>query len=186
MIGSWNLFEIYGRLWRSLVKLLPLYELSTLLTSGTIVETCINDRAVLRTIVQLDGDVMTFVVPVAVTDDAIHARHWKEVRKQLATIADQLNGVVRVSTRFIGIVVTLVLFGSIQDPYVPSGDIVLQWVGDLTFSVLPGFLVGIGGYWRPVRRMLGKLILKTSGFWLGGHLRYASIDAMLQVRRRVG
>ena len=107
----WCPFGLFSRLSRSLIKRLPLRELSDLLVGGTIVETCIEKQPVLRTIIQLDGVVMTFVVPLDSPDESVYKKHWGKVENRLVTIAEQLNGVVRLVTWRFGLLIILISVG---------------------------------------------------------------------------
>ena len=165
----WCPFGLFSRLSRSLIKRLPLRELSDLLVGGTIVETCIEKQPVLRTIIQLDGDVMTFVVPLDSPDESVYKKHWGKVENRLVTIAEQLNGVVRLVTWRFGLLIILISVGHTLCESSQDTSAMGDWVLNVAPSVLPGLLIGAVGHIPLLHKLLGKLILKTIWFWVGLH-----------------
>ena len=171
----WSPFGFFRGLPRSLVKRLPLRELSDLLVGGTIVETCIEKHPVLRTIIQLDGDVMTFVVPLDSPDESVYKKHWEKVENRLVTIAEQLNGVVRLVTWRIGLVTILIFVGHTLWENSPDTSKMGDWVFNVALSALPGLLIGALGHISLGHRLLGKIFLKTISFWVRLHT-WASVN----------
>ncbi len=169
MTVRWSQFGPFRRLSRSLVKRLPLRELSDLWVGGTIVETCIEKEPVVRTIIQLDGDVMTFVVPLESPDESVYKKHWEKVESRLVRIAEQLNGVVHLVTWCISLPFFLILVGPTLYEHPTDTSQIGGWILNFTCSALPGLLIGMAGHISLMRKLLGKLILKTIWFWVGLH-----------------
>ena len=162
-------FGLLRGLPQSLVKRLPLRELFDLWVGGTIVETCIDKKPVLRTIIQLDGDVMTFVASSVLPDESIYKKHWEKVGNRLVTIAEQLNGVVRLVTWRFGLLIILICVGHTLWENSPDTSKMGDWVLNVALSALPGLLIGAVGHIPLLHKLLGKLILKTIWFWVGLH-----------------
>lgn len=170
MTVPWRPFRLFRRLSHSLVKRLPLRELSDLLRGGTIVETCIGKDPLLRTIIQLDGDVMTFLAPLALPDESTNKKHWEKVEKRLVTIAGQLDSLVRWVTWGIGSLIVLSAVGDTLREYSPNTNEMWDWGVSLAVSALPGLLLGGVGHIPLVRELLGKLFLKIV-LWVDRHAR---------------
>ena len=162
-------FGLFRGLPRALVNRLPLRELPDLWVGGTIVETCIEKEPVLRTIIQLDGDVMTFVVPLDSPDELVYKKHWEKVEHRLVTIAEQLNGVVRLATWQIGLLVFLICVSHTLWENFSDTSKMGDWVFNVTLSALPGLLIGALGHTSLGHRLLGKIFLKTISFWIRLH-----------------
>lgn len=78
-----------------------LKELNSFLRDGMTVETGDALGLAMRTVVQLDGDVITFVAPGA-ANEAARTKHWEQVEARLKVVSDRLNGTALVPTWWIG------------------------------------------------------------------------------------
>ena len=154
----------------------PLRDLCSLLSGGATVDTYSDDSIVFRTVIQIDGDVLTIV---ADSDgaEALWDAHAQDVVKLLDRIADQLNGVMRWLTRWLGIAA--------------FGVLALYWGPDASFSTwgfndwLHLFVInfsmplGLAALVQvPVlRRAIGGALLRTLP-WLGLHHRRDRMEAV--------
>lgn len=131
-----------------------LKELRCFLRDGMTVETADAGRLAMRTVIQLDGDVMTFVAPAAV-DQAVRTRHSVQVEARLKVVSDRLNGTALVPTWCFA---CLYLAGRLWEMG-PIGD-ESAWVR-LLFDV--GVSVGISvlGVIPAIRRLAWKLAVWT-------------------------
>ena len=178
IVRRW-LFYLRGRFSRLTRKLLLLRELSNLLMGGTIVETRIDkEPPVLRTIIQLDGDIMTFVASSASLDESICKRHWDSVEYRLGIIAEQLSGVVRLVTWSIGVMIFLVLVGPMLSKYPTEEKEIGAWVLHILSNALPSLLIGLIGHIPLICKILGRFLLKC---WLRRHIRNSAFSASLRV-----
>ena len=74
-----------------------LIELSVFLQEGTTVETCHAGAPAMRTVVQLDGDVLTFATAAA-RKPTVRERHAARVEDRIRAVARRLDGWVEVAT----------------------------------------------------------------------------------------
>ena len=78
-----------------------LKELHSFLRDGMTVDTSDGGSLAIRTIIQLDGDVLTFVAPAA-ANQAVRTRHSAQVEARLKVVSDRLNGTALVPTWLFG------------------------------------------------------------------------------------
>ena len=178
------LVGLYWRVSRLPTRLLPLHELCNLFVDGTTVDSYADEKLVLRTVIQLDGDIMTFVMPLEPSSQIIHNKHWKRVGNRLATISNQLNGMVRLVTWPIGLSFFVITAAFTFREFSPhtwgKGD----WIFYVAVNVILPLFIGAIGHVSLVRNMIGKLFIKTVRRWLGQHNRHARIDALLDATRK--
>ena len=177
------LVSLYWRASRLPARLLPLHELCNLFVDGTTVDSYVDEKLVLRTIIQLDGDIMTFVTPLEPSGQIIHNKHWKRVEYRLATISNQLNGMVRLVTWPIGLIFFVITAAfTLRESSLQTwgkGD----WIFYVAVNLIPPLFIGAIGHVSLVRKAIGKLFLRTIRHWLSQHNRHARIDALLNAKR---
>ena len=118
---------------------------------------------------------MTFVVPLDSPDESVYKKHWEKVENRLVTIAEQLNGVLRLVTWRIGLVTILIFVGHTLWENSPDTSKMGDWVFNVALSALPGLLIGALGHISLGHRLLGKIFLKTISFWVRLHT-WASVN----------
>ena len=150
---------------------------------GTTVDSYVDGKLVLRTIIQLDGDIMTFVAPLEPSGQIIHNKHWKRVECRLATISDQLNGMVRLVTWPIGLAFFVIMAVCTLREFSSHTWGTANWIFYVALNVIVPFCLGAIGYVPLVRKTVGKLFLRTIRHWLGQHNLHARVDALLDATR---
>ena len=160
------------------VAFLPLRDLCLLAVDGATVDTYHDGKVALRTIIQLDGDLLTFVTPTAV-DRAVRSAHSAEVKTLFTRIAAQVRGLAHVVTWPLGLAIFGILYVS-SPPLFPlqvwDPD---DWIRILVFNVGLPSIIGALGHVPLTRRLLGKGLLKTIRFWLRAHSRWSRVQAVL-------
>ena len=163
-----------------LIKILHLRELSNLLMGGTAVETCIDGSIALRTVVQLDGDVLTFVLPSASTNESIYKKHWESVEDTLATISNQLNGVVRRVSLFVGALFALIFVGfKLYETFLGASQEVHNWIS-ISVALLSILVVVAGNtrYIPWVSKLLQIRISKLIWFVVDRHIKASATNIL--------
>lgn len=164
------------------VAFFPLRDLCLLAVDGATVDTYHNDKLALRTIIQLDGDILTFVTPTAV-ERSVRSAHSAEVKTLLTRIAAQVRGVAHVVTWPLGLVTFGILYVS-SPPLFPlqawNSD---DWIRILLFNVGSPSIIGALGHVPLTRRLLGMGLLKTIRFWLRAHSRWSRVQALVAATR---
>ena len=164
------------------VAFFPLRDLCLLAVDGATVDTYHDGKLALRTIIQLDGDLLTFVTPTAV-DRAVRSAHSAEVTTLLTRIAAQVHGVAHIVTWPLGLAIFGILYVSLP-PLFPlqvwdSDD----WIRILVFNVGLPSIISTLGHVPLTRRLLGKGLLKTLRFWLRAHSRWSRVQALVAATR---
>lgn len=170
------LIRIYKHSIVLLSQCAPLRDLRSLLSGGATVDTHNGNSIVFRTVIQVDGDVLTIVADSDGTE-GLWDTHAENVVKMLARVADQLDGIVRWLTCWVGI-------GAF-------GVLALYWGPDASFSVwgfddwLHLFVInfstplGLAALVQVpvVRRAIGGALLRTIP-WIALHDRRDRIEAV--------
>lgn len=176
------LIRLYQRAFVLLNNRLPLRELCSLVTDGATVDTYSENSLVFRTVIQLDGDVFTIVVRSDSTQ-ALWSVHADNVTSLLTRISSQLNGVVRLLTWPVGVGVfaVLALWGKpISSISVWGFD---EWVHLVIINILIPLGVTFLGHMPPLRRAIGRALVRTLPTWLGLHGRRERIEALQSAAR---
>ena len=129
-----------------------LKELRGFLRDGMTVETSDTGRLVMRTMVQLDGDLITFVAPPA-ADEAVRTRHWALVDAKLKVVTDRLNGTARVPTWWLA----GVYFAWRLWELAPVGDDT-AWIR-VFYDVAVSLAIATAGMVSPIRRLVWRLVV---------------------------
>ncbi len=175
----WLQFGCCRRLFQTFRILLPFRELSDLVAGGTIVETSTDEDLVARTVIQLDGDIVTFVVPSALNETSID-RHFLNVDLRLCRITEQLICVVN-AFKWIGLVILLFSFGCTLSEVVSNSRNSWDWILNITLGTLPGVLFISAGFTPVARKVFNKLVW----FLINQNIRISTINAMFEVISRL-
>ena len=179
MIDFCTRFRIH--LYRRSIVLLstwaPLNEFCSLLSGGATVDTCNGNSIVFRTVIQIDGDVFTIVADSDGTRSLWDA-HAESVAKSLAHISDQLDGIVRRLTLWVGIGVFGVLAWCWRpDPSFPVWGLD-DWLHLFMINILMPMVLVVLGRVPVVKRAVGGAFLRTIPAWLGLHERRGRIEVV--------
>ena len=146
----------------------------------------VDEKLAARTLVQLDGDVFTFVTPFSANTGASHAaheQHWKEVERTLKKISAQLKLIVHSVTwtaAFLSFVIISV--STLRDLSFDGWD-TNTWIVYLPVNVILPIAIGTAGHIGFFRRLLMPLFLKVLRFWIRQHAGHARIEALLSATR---
>ena len=145
----------------SIVSFLPFQELCLIATAGLRVDSIVDGKVAMRTLVQLDGDVLTFVRP---RNDGvgpaqkIGERHWNEVQDKLKRVSTQLNWVIRSLTWGMAAIVFLIIALSTLRDVSPHSWDAKMWavhvLANVVFPVAIGSIAHIGSFVDFLRRCL--------------------------------
>ena len=181
--------QILGAKSFPLERLLPFRELCVLATGGLRVDSLADDRVVVRTLVQLDGDVLTFVSPSAHIgrwDEAVNKQHWKKVQRALSKVSGQLNCVVY-SVTWAAAVLSfgIMAFSTLRNASPQDWD-TWTWIIHVLANV--GIPLGIGSiaYVGFLRRHLAPVFLKALRYWIGRHSSVARKEELIAAKRGDG
>lgn len=167
-------------------KLLPFRELCVLASGGLRVDSLADDKVVIRTLVQLDGDVLTFVSPpgqVGKWDEAQSEQHWAKVQHTLGKISGQLNCIIYSITWTAAILsFGIIAFFTLRDASLHSWDTYTWIFHALANLVLPLGIASIA-YVGFLRRQLAPVFLKALRFWIGRHSTLIHKDEMIAAKR---
>ena len=146
----------------------------------------VGNKLAARTLVQLDGDVLTFVTPFTYTMEpchAIHAQHWKEVDRALGKISSQLKFIVHTVT-WSGAFLTFAIMSvsTLRDLSFHDWDTNTWAINVLANVVLP-VAIGTTGHLGYLRKLLAPLFLKVLRFWVRQHAGHDRIEALLTAKR---
>lgn len=168
-------------------RLLPFRELCVLATGGLRVDSFADDVVVIRTLVQLDGDVLTFVSPSGQSrewDEAAIEEHWKKVQRTLSKVSDQLNNIVH-SVTWAAAVLSfgIIGFSTLRDASPQDWD-TCTWIFHVLGNVILPLGIGSVAYVGFLRRQLAPVFLKALRFWIGRHSSLARKEEVIAARRR--
>jgi len=169
--------RLYRRAFVLISNCLPLRELCSLLSDGAIVDTYKGNSLVIRTVIQVDGDVFTIVARADGTQ-ALWSAHADSVNKLLARISAQLGGVARLVTwpLGVGMFTVLALWGKPGSPFSAWGFDEWCHLFLINVAIPAGFT--FLGHIHPLRRVIGRALLRTMPTWLGLHGRRDRIEAL--------
>ena len=154
----------------------PFRDLCSLMSGGATVDTHNGKSIAFRTVIQVDGDVLTMVAHCDGTE-ALWETHAEGVAKVLARMSDQLHGVGRWLTGWAGIA-TFAVLALCWRPDAPFSAWVLEdWLHlfVINFS-MPISLAALARV-PVVRRAIGTVLLHLVP-WLGLHDRRGRIEAV--------
>ena len=141
----------------------------------------VDGKVAVRTLVQLDGDVFTFVTPTSNMTGfvhAIHEQHWKDVELTLKIISNQLKYVVHSVTWSVAFLsFSIISISTLRDVSLHSWDI-NTWIFSVLANVILPIAIGTLGYISFLRRMLAPLFLRVLRFWIRQHAKRARIEAL--------
>ena len=135
-------------------------------------DTFVGEKLAVRTLVQLDGDVFTFVTPFSGNTAALHAvheQHWKRVERTLKKIYGQIKHVVQYATwtaAFLSFVIISV--PTLQGISFDDWDTNIWITYGLVNVILP-VAIGTVGHIGFLRRLVTPVILKLLRFWIKQH-----------------
>ena len=165
----------------SIENLLPFQELCLISTTGLTVDSVVDGQVAMRTFVQLDGDVLTFVRPrnaIAESTREIGEQHWNEVQCKLKKVSAQLNWVNRSLTWGMAVVVFVIIaFSTVRDASSHIWDVemcVIHLLANVVFPVAIGSIAHIGF----VRRLLAPVFVRVLRFWVAQHNRFGTLAAL--------
>ena len=118
-------------------------------------DTCHEGAIAMRTIIQLDGDVLTFATAAA-SDGAVRGRHGQSVQARLRYVAERLDGSAEIATWHVGVACFLVA-GVCSFPWESELDGwgMLDWTWFVA-NVVVSAVVGLAGRIGLFRRLLWK------------------------------
>ena len=168
---------------RSLIdNLLPFQELCLIATVGLRVDSIVDGKVVMRTIVQLDGDVFTFVTPcnaIAAPARETSEQHWKEVQCKLKRVSAQLNRVIRSLTWGTAVVVFVIIaFSTLRDVSPYSWD-AKMWALHLLANVVVPVAIGSIAHIGFIRRLIAPVFTKVIRFWV---TQYSGLSALAALK----
>ena len=171
------LFRIYRHSIFLVSTCAPLRDLCSLLSGGATIDTHNGDSIVLRTVIQVDGDVLTIVADSDGTE-ALWDAHAKSVVKLLARISDQLNGIARWLTFW---VVGIGTFGVLALCWGPNASYSEWGLDDWLHLFIVNFSMPMGltalAQAPVIRRAIVGALLRTIP-WLALHDRRDRIEAV--------
>ena len=135
----------------------------TCLMEGMTVETCHGGALAMRTIIQLDGDVLTFAT-AAGSDEKVREQHTVRLEAQLGVVARRLDGMADIVMRLLGSVyLGVAVVWSFPEWLDMDGWKEFSWwfAVNLGVSVMIGF-AGRAGF---VRRVVWKALLRLVRPW---------------------
>lgn len=133
-----------------------LKELSQFLRDGVVVDTPESGDAALRTVVQLDGDVLTFATRDAVSE-TLQCEHWSRVAARIEPIADRLRGTARLPTWPVGL--TYILAAVWRHEEILAGSWETVNLERIVLHLTIGFGVSAMGWVPLLRRAMWKAVL---------------------------
>ena len=157
-----------GRLASVREKTRPFKELVFLVTDGARVDSSVDGKVVVRTLVQLDGDVLTFVTPMSDMTgltQAVYEQHWRDVELTLKKISKQLKYVVHYviwSVAFVSF--SIISVSTLQDVSLHDRD-TNTWLLHALINVVLPVAIGTLGYIGLFRRLLAPLCLRAVRGW---------------------
>ena len=179
---SVRLVQLYRCAFVLINNCLPLRELCSLLSDGATVDTYKGNSLVIRTVIQVDGDVFTIVAQADGTQ-ALWSAHADRVNKLLARISAQLSGVARLVTwpLGVGMFTVLALWGKPDSPFAVWGFD--EWCHLFLINVVIPAGITFLGHIHPLRRVIGRALLRAMPTWLGLHGRRDRIEALQSAAR---
>ena len=153
-------------------NLLPFQELCLIATAGLRVDSVVGSKVAMRTLVQLDGDVLTFVRPrndVSGPTREVNEQHWKEVQCKLKKVSAQLNWVIRSFTWSTAVVIFVIIALITIRDVSPHGWDAKMWVFHLLANVICPVAIGSVAHIGLFRRLLAPVFLKVLRFWVAQH-----------------
>lgn len=152
-----------------------------MVTAGLRVDSIVDGKVVMRTLVQLDGDVFTFVTPgnaIAAPARETSEQHWKEVQCKLKRVSAQLNRVVRSLTWGTAVVVFVIIaLSTLRDVSPHSWDAKL-WTLHLLANVVVPVAIGSIAHVGFIRRLLAPVLTKVIRFWVAQHSGFSALAAL--------
>ena len=165
----------------SIANLLPFQELCLIATAGLRVDSIVDGKVTMRTLVQLDGDVLIFVRPgnaVAGPTREISEQHWKEVQCKLKRVSAQLNWVIRSLTWGTAVVVLVIIaLSTLRDVSLHSWD-AKMWAIHLLANVVVPVAIGSIAHVGFVRRLLAPVFVKVLRFWVAQHSGFSVLAVL--------
>ena len=161
----------------------PFRELCDLLEDGITVESRVGEHLVMRTVIQLDGDVMTFAVPTSnlpVSADGLRDKHWSMVDNVLRIIAAQLGDIARMVTLSAALLYFAMVAAVTLQDFSPATWDTRTWIHENLIHVAIPLILGAIGYVSPFRRFLEPLCHKVLRFLTRQRRRRSRIDALLR------
>ena len=154
----------------------PFRDLCSLLSGGVTIDTHNGNSIAFRTVIQVDGDVLTIVARCDGAE-ALWEAHAEGVAKVLARMSDQLHGVVRWLTGLAG-VATFAVLALCWWPAAPFSRWVLEdWLHLFVINFSIPISVGALAKMPVVRRAIGTALLHAVP-WLGLHDYRGRIEAV--------
>ncbi|MCY4555419.1 MAG: hypothetical protein OXF79_03365 [Chloroflexi bacterium] len=168
-------------------RLLPFRELCVLATEGLRIDSLIGDKVLMRTLVQLDGDVLTFVSSpgkVARWDQTANEQHWEKVQRSLKKVSSQLNSIIY-SVTWVASILSfgIIAFSTLRDASPESWD-TCTWIFHVLINVILPLGIGSVAYVGFLRRQLAPVFLKALRFWIGWHSSLARKEEVIAAKRR--
>lgn len=173
----------------SIEKILPFRELCTLATDGLRVNTLIGDQVAIRTLVQLDGDVLTFVNPsvrITARDQAANEEHWEKVQGDLWKVSRQLRSIVHsITWAAAGVIFVIIACSTLRDASPQSWD-TWTWILHVLANVVLPIGIGSVAYVGILRRKLAPIFLKALRFRIEMHSGLVRRREVIAAKRGVG
>ena len=179
------ILTLFRRIARLPAGILPFGELSNLLVDGVTVESWDGTHLVMRTVIQLDGDVMTFATPMThsmASDRTLRDRHWAKVEDVISNVVNQLDGIVRLVawTAALAYIIIVAAF-TLQDFSLQSWD-TQTWFTQVLVHLAVPLAIGALGYIAPVRKILEPFSTSIVQILTRQHGMRSRLDALLTVK----
>ena len=165
----------------SIDKLLPFRELCHIATAGLRVDSLVGGKVAMRTLVQLDGDVLTFVSPrndVSGPTREVNEQHWNEVQCKLKKVSGQLNCIIRSFTWGAAVVIFVIMALLTIRDISPHNWNANMWVFHLLANVIFPVAIGSVAHIGFFRKLLAPVFLKVLRFWVAQHSGVSALAAL--------
>ena len=165
----------------SVYGLLRFQELCLIATSGLRVDSIVDGKLVMRTLVQLDGDVLTFVRPHidgTAPTQKIGEQHWKDVQDKLERVSGQLNWVIRSVTWGTAAIVFLITAVSTLRDVSPHSWDGKMWAMHALANVVFPVAIGSIAHVDFARRLFAPVFTKVLRLGIAQHKGFSAIAAL--------